>query len=133
MNPIGGKCVFFVRDTPAAIQFYTSRLGFALDWTYEENGRPLVVQVSLLGLQVILNQAEGDTRHRPGSGRLFLGLNESQTAAVLQHAEAFSIEMTYTRWGEPTAVIRDLDQNEFFLWFSDAERLKWQQRQDNRS
>jgi len=41
--------------------------------------------------------------------------------------------MTYTKWGEPTAVIRDLDQNEFFLWFSDAERLKWQQRQESRS
>lgn len=37
-----------------------------------------MVQVSLLGLQIILNQKEAPTDNRPGCGRAFLDVDENQ-------------------------------------------------------
>jgi catechol 2,3-dioxygenase-like lactoylglutathione lyase family enzyme len=50
--------VFFVKDAERSLSFYTDALGFALDWNHQEHGRAFVVQVSLFGLQLILNQTE---------------------------------------------------------------------------
>lgn len=83
-----------------------------------------MAQVSL-GLQLILNQVEPGTETRPGHGRVFLGLDGTQSAILLQHVEKQRIAMTHTHWGEPTAVIVDLDQNELYIRLSDAERAKW--------
>jgi hypothetical protein len=109
------------------MEFYTDTLGFYLGWTHEEQGRPYVVQVSLLGLEIILNQTEISESDRPGHGRLFAGLDDAQTAALLQHVRSKGIPATYTHWGAPTMVIFDLDRNELFFWLSDAERAKWQE------
>jgi len=125
MTTFGGRCVFFVLDTPRALDYYTKGLGFSMDWVHEEQGRPFVAQVSLFGLQIILNQVEPRTESRPGHGRVFIGLDDSQSAILLQHVEKHGIAMTYTHWGEPTAVITDLDQNELYIWLSDSERAKW--------
>jgi catechol 2,3-dioxygenase-like lactoylglutathione lyase family enzyme len=127
MENLSARTVFFVRDAPRAMEFYTNSLGFLLDWTYEEKGRPYVVQVSLFGLQIILNQAESPEEVRPGHGRLFVGLDEAQTLAVLHHIKTKGISATYTHWGAPTMAIFDLDRNELFFWLSEAERAKWQQ------
>jgi catechol 2,3-dioxygenase-like lactoylglutathione lyase family enzyme len=126
MHDLGARPVFFVQDTPRAIEFYTSKLGFALDWTHEENGRPYVVQVSFLGLQIILNQMESPQDVRCGHARIFIGLDDEQSAAVLAHVQSKGIAATYTEWGEPTMAILDLDGNEMFFWLSDSERVKWQ-------
>lgn len=127
MQNLYARTVFFVRDTPRAMEFYTNTLGFHLDWSYEEHGRPYVVQVSLFGMEIILNQAEGPESDRPGHGRLFVGLDEAQTAALQQHIQSKAISAIYTQWGAPTLVIFDPDRNELFFWLSDAERVKWQE------
>lgn len=127
MQNLSARSVFFVQDTPRAVEFYTNNLGFALDWTYEEQGRPYVVQVSLFGLQIILNQKETLTDDRAGRGRIFLGLDEAQSTAILQHVQSKGISATYTHWGAATMAIYDLDRNEIFIWLSDAERAKWQE------
>jgi len=127
LHKFGARTVFFVSDTPAALAFYTDVLGFHLDWTYEEQGRPYVVQVSLMGLEIILNQSEGEELERPGCGRVFVGLDDAQTAALLQHIRSRGIPAAYTHWGQPTLAIFDLDRNELFFWLSDAERVKWQE------
>lgn len=126
MTTFSGRCVFFVRDTSRALEYYTKDLGFSLDWVHEEQGRPFVAQVRLFGLQIILNQVEQDTVGRPGHGRIFIGLDDLQSATLLHHVESHGIKMTYTHWGAPTAVITDVDHNELFIWLSDAERAKWQ-------
>jgi catechol 2,3-dioxygenase-like lactoylglutathione lyase family enzyme len=126
MQALSARTVFFVQDTPSAMNFYTDVLGFTLDWTYEEKGRPYVVQVSLLGLQIILNQKESPADGRAGHGRIFLGLDQAQSVAILQHVQSKGIQATYTHWGAPTMAIHDLDQNEIYVWLSDAERTKWQ-------
>lgn len=108
--------------------FYTDSLGFKLDWKYEEAGRPHVVQVSLFGAQIILNQAEDDEADRPGRGRIFIGLGPEQTVVLLQHIRDKGISPTCTHWGEPTLALHDLDRNELFFWLSDEERAKMRQR-----
>ena len=102
MHKLSARSVFFVRDTPRALEFYTNTLGFSLDWTHEEQGRPYVIQVSLLGFEIILNQIEAPTDDRPGAGRIFLGINEDQSAALLQHVRSKGISIAYTHWGAPT-------------------------------
>jgi catechol 2,3-dioxygenase-like lactoylglutathione lyase family enzyme len=120
------RTVFFVHDTPAALEFYTKTLGFKLDWTHEVEGRPFVIQVSLLGMEIILNQTESNTGDRPGRGRIFVGLDDAQTAAFLQHIKNKGISPAYEHWGAPTMVVVDQDQNELFFWLSDTVRAKWE-------
>ncbi len=127
MQDFSARTVFFVEDTPRAIEFYTGVLGFNLDWTYKENDLPFVVQVSLFGLQIIINQKEAPTDSPPGCGRVFIGLDEAQSATLLEHIEARGIKATYTFWGEPTLAFIDLDENQIFFWLSDAERIKWRE------
>jgi catechol 2,3-dioxygenase-like lactoylglutathione lyase family enzyme len=126
MHDFGARPVFFVQDTPRATEFYTSTLGFNVDWTHEENGRPYVVQVSLFGVQIILNQKESPADERAGHGRIFIGLDDDQSATILQHIQSKGISAEYTHWGEPTMAIYDLDRNEIYFWLSDTERVKWQ-------
>jgi catechol 2,3-dioxygenase-like lactoylglutathione lyase family enzyme len=125
MRDLDARPVFFVQDTPRAMEFYTQVLGFNLDWTHEENGRPYVVQVSLFGLQIILNQEESPADDRAGHGRIFIGLDDEQSAVVLQHVRSMGISAEYTQWGAPTMAIYDLDRNEIYFWLSDTERVKW--------
>jgi len=116
------RCVFFVQDTPRALEFYTRTLGFTLDWTYDEKGRPYVIQVSLLGMEIIINQVESPADDRAGRGRVFVGLDEAQTTALLQHFKSKGISPAYTHWGAPTMVVSDLDRNELYFWLCDSER-----------
>jgi catechol 2,3-dioxygenase-like lactoylglutathione lyase family enzyme len=110
------RSVFFVEDAERSLRFYTERLGFSLDWNYEEEGRTIVFQVSLFGFELILNQVFESTQARPGHGRLFIGLGEDQGERVLQHLLARSIQAEFEDWGRPTLVIKDIDGNEIFIW-----------------
>jgi catechol 2,3-dioxygenase-like lactoylglutathione lyase family enzyme len=116
------RSVFFVRDAARSLAFYTETLGFTLDWTYQQDGRPHVFQVSLLGFELILNQTEPDTGDRPGHGRVFIGLEGDQAVAFRRHVESRQIQTTDVYWGAPTLAIHDLDQNEIFFWLPEAER-----------
>jgi catechol 2,3-dioxygenase-like lactoylglutathione lyase family enzyme len=121
------RTVFFVRDTPSALAFYTHTLGFVVDWTYEHQGRPFVVQVSLFDFAIILNQVEEATAGRAGAGRIFLGVDEEQSAALLLHVRSKGLPMAHTDWGAPTLVIVDRDGNELFFWLPESEHDKWRE------
>jgi catechol 2,3-dioxygenase-like lactoylglutathione lyase family enzyme len=122
MSDLGGRTVFFVQDAERARHFYVESLGFALDWTHEEDGKPFVFQVSLLGFQLILNQTESWTEGRAGHGRVFFGLDDDQIDAFRQHIQSRNIKTEVMHWGAPTLVIRDLDGNEFFFWYPESAR-----------
>ena len=47
--------VFAVRDAAAALDFYSSKIGFSEDWRHEELGRLHIVQVSRAGCEIILS------------------------------------------------------------------------------
>jgi catechol 2,3-dioxygenase-like lactoylglutathione lyase family enzyme len=116
------RSVFFVNDAERSLRFYTETLGFSLDWNYQEQGRACVFQVSLLGFELILNQTGPSTEDRAGHGRLFIGLEDDQLDAFRKHIEEKGIKTTVLQWGNPTLVIRDLDENELFFWLPESER-----------
>src|SRR6266699_2195376 len=64
VNNLYARSVFFVKDAERSLRFYSETLGFSLDWKYEEQGRAFVLQVSLLGFELILNQTGPQTEDR---------------------------------------------------------------------
>jgi catechol 2,3-dioxygenase-like lactoylglutathione lyase family enzyme len=124
MNDLFARSVFFVKDAERSLRFYTETLGFTLEWNHQEAGRAYVFEVGLLGFQLILNQTDPSTEDRAGHGRVFIGLEDDQFAAVRKHIEERGIETTVVRWGAPTLVLRDLDENELFFGLPLGERAR---------
>ena len=116
MDNFYARTVFFVKDAERSLEFYTQTLGFNLDWTHRIDDRAFVFQVSLFGFELILNQTENWTKDRAGHGRAFIGLDETQVTALRQHIEEKGIKTTLFDWGAPTLVMKDLDENELFVW-----------------
>jgi hypothetical protein len=114
--------VFFVKDAERALRCYMDTLGFNLDWIHEEGGRPFVVQVSLFGFQLILNQTEDWTDGWAGHGRVFIGIDDDQVEPFRRHLSEKRIKTTVIHWGAPTLVIRDVDENALFIWLPESER-----------
>jgi catechol 2,3-dioxygenase-like lactoylglutathione lyase family enzyme len=122
VNNLYARSVFFVKDAERSLRFYTETLGFSLEWKHEEQGRPFVFEVSLLGFQLILNQTEPRTEDRAGRGRVFIGLDDDQVGGFRGHIREKGIKTDVVQWGAPTLVIRDLDENELFFWLPESER-----------
>jgi catechol 2,3-dioxygenase-like lactoylglutathione lyase family enzyme len=102
--------VFFVRSPVEAVAFYTEKLGFTLDWSYEEDGRAYVCQVSRYGFELIL----AEDAERAGKGRVFISLDLKQERELRGEIEAGGIETGDSRWGMPIIEILDVDRNELF-------------------
>ena len=113
--------MFFVKDAEESVAFYSQTLGFTVDWNHQIEGRAFVVQVSLFGFQLILNQVEDWTKDRAGHGRVFIGLEDDQVAAFRHHVRARGIKATRFEWGRPTLVVTDRDGNELFFWLPASE------------
>ena len=120
MDNFYGRSVFFVKEAEDSLAFYTQTLGFTLDWNHQVEGRAFVFQVSLFGFQLILNQVEDWTRGRAGHGRVFIGLEDDQAAALSGHIREKGIKVTRFHWGNPTLVMKDLDGNELFFWLPET-------------
>lgn len=116
MNNLYARTVFFTGDADRSLEFFTEQLGFSVDWTYQEEGRTIVFQVSLFGFELILNQTEDATRARAGHGRVFIGLDDDQGEPLRQHLREKGIRAERIEWGRPTLLVRDLDGNELFFW-----------------
>jgi catechol 2,3-dioxygenase-like lactoylglutathione lyase family enzyme len=116
MNNLYARSVFFVKDTERSLRFYMDQLGFSEDWTYQEDDRTVVFQVSLFGFELILNEIGDRTETRAGLGRTFIGLEDGQVERVREHFAANNIAAERVHWGRPTLVVRDLDKNELFFW-----------------
>ncbi len=112
VTPLYARTVFLVADADRSQRFYTEDLGFTLDWDSHDG----VLQVSLFGFELILNQVDDRTRSRAGQGRLFIGLEDDQREPVRKHLADKGIQTLRVEWGRPTLVIRDLDANELFFW-----------------
>ncbi len=112
MSGFYARAVFFVRDVDQAMRFYTEQLGFSLDWDSNDG----VLQVSLFGFEVILNQVGPRTYMRAGQGRVFIGLEDDQGDAFRAHVAAKDIQTYRVSWGRPTLAIVDPDGNQLFFW-----------------
>ncbi len=128
MQNLDARTVFFVKDAERALHCYTQTLGFKVDWTHRENERPFVVQVSLFGFQLILNQEEEATAGRTGHSRVFIAIYPDQLEAFRRYLSEKNIEPAVQYWGAPTLVIRDVDGNELFIWLPESERASLEAR-----
>jgi catechol 2,3-dioxygenase-like lactoylglutathione lyase family enzyme len=117
MSNLYARAVFFTDDAEESLRFYTERLGFNVDWKFDEEGRTFVFQVSLLGFEVIVNQTHDETIGRAGHGRVFIGLDDDQAGPVRKHFVGHGVKGERVDWGRPTLVVRDIDRNELFFWF----------------
>jgi catechol 2,3-dioxygenase-like lactoylglutathione lyase family enzyme len=131
MDNFYARTVFFVRDGERSLKFYTETLGCSVEWKFEEEGRVVVFEVGLFGFALILNQTGPETMDRPGHGRVFIGLEDDQSEEFRKYIEDKGIKTTVVDWGAPTLVIRDIDDNELFFWFSGRERENLQARLAN--
>jgi catechol 2,3-dioxygenase-like lactoylglutathione lyase family enzyme len=121
MQNLYARAVFFAEDAERSSRHYVDQLGFKEDWSYLEDGRVYVCQVSLFGFEVILNQVDGPGPSRAGHGRVFIGLDEDQVQPLVEHIAAKGIQTERRDWGRPTLVIKDVDGNEIFFWDLPAE------------
>jgi uncharacterized glyoxalase superfamily protein PhnB len=108
------RSVFHVRDTPAALVFYESRLGFSEDWRFAEGERLRVVQISRSGCEVILTDQWPD---QAGHGVLFLSLDRDDHAAAKVDLAARAAPMTAGNWGYELTILTDPDGNQ--LWIAE--------------
>ena len=104
--------VLAVRDAPAALGFYSTRLGFAEDWRYEEEGRLRIVQVSRAGCELILSDQWPD---EAGRGLLFIELAPADFERLPSEAAERGLELKSGWWGYDLAIVEDPDGNR--LWF----------------
>jgi catechol 2,3-dioxygenase-like lactoylglutathione lyase family enzyme len=118
MSNLYARAVFFTGDAEESLRFYTERLGFNVDWKFDEEGKTFVFQVSLLGFEVILNQTHDESIGRAGHGRVFIGLEDEQCEPVRKHFVERGVKGERVDWGRPTLVISDTDGNEIFFWFA---------------
>ena len=118
MKSLYARSVFFVEDAERMRRFYKEQLGFAEDWSHQEQGRTFVCQLSLLGFELILNEISDRTQARAGHGRVFIGLDDDQVEPLRGHVAANGIRAERVSWGRPTLVVRDLDGNEIYFWLS---------------
>lgn len=103
--------VFFVKDAETSLKFYTEKLGFALDWNYQEGGRAYVCQVRRHGFELILAENE----LKAGKGRVFVSLDSEQEQELRREIEEKKFEASDSHWGMPIIQILDLDKNELFF------------------
>jgi catechol 2,3-dioxygenase-like lactoylglutathione lyase family enzyme len=116
MEKLYARGVFFTKDAEHSLRFYTEQLGFTTDWSFQEEGRTVVFQVSLFGFEIILNQTDDKTEARAGHGRVFIGLEDDQGQPLREHFVGKDIKVERISWGRPTLVMKDVDGNEIFFW-----------------
>ena len=104
--------VLAVRDATAALNFYSTKLGFSEDWRFEEAARLRVVQVSRAGCELILSDQWPD---EAGRGVLFISLTLADFERLAAEAGERGFELKSGSWGYELAIVEDPDGNR--LWF----------------
>jgi catechol 2,3-dioxygenase-like lactoylglutathione lyase family enzyme len=103
--------VIGVADLPRAVYFYLG-LGFKQDWTYNEAGRPLVVQVGREGCELILS---AQWPERVGHGLIFISLDVEVLHALRAELEGEGVAVEDGFWGYPLMGVRDPDGNTLYF------------------
>jgi len=106
------RAVFAVRDAPAALGFYSTKLGFSEDWRYEADGRLRIVQVSRSGCELILSDQWPD---EVGRGLLFISLDRADFDQLVSESSERGFDLKSGFWGYELAIVEDPDGNR--LWF----------------
>lgn len=112
--------VLGVMDIERSVGFYVSKLGFTENWRYAEEGRPLIVQVSRQGCELILSTQWPE---RVGHGLMFISLDPEVLDAVRTEFTTRDLGVKDGRWGYPLMIVEDPDGNAlYFPYPSDREQ-----------
>ena len=110
----GDSTIFFVRDAGAAADFYADKLGFTVNWRYEDNGSTRAAGVSRDDCSLLLNTQRPD---RVGKGAIYLAFGEVGYDALRADFLAKGLALTDGWWGKRLTIVEDPDGNQ--LWFAD--------------
>ncbi len=113
--------VLHVSNVDASIRFYVDRLGFSLEWRFEEAGRAFVAEVDRSNCALILCSQWPE---KVGKGLMFIAMDvkphsrEAEIAAVdalRAEFEGRGVEIRDGNWGYKILVIDDPDGNQLFF------------------
>jgi catechol 2,3-dioxygenase-like lactoylglutathione lyase family enzyme len=104
--------VLFVRDADVSAEFYVKSLGFTKAWSYDEEGKAKITQVSRTGCEVILSSQWPD---KTGKGMLFISLDPEVLDALRKELEGRGVSVKDGRWGYRLMVVTDPDGNELYF------------------
>lgn len=117
--------VLHVADVAASLRYYTDLLGFAVAWSHEEHGAPVVAQVDRDGCSLILASTWPD---KAGQGTTFVSLDpkpwskEAQAEALdalRAEFEAAGADVRDGQWGYRVVIVGDPDGNELLFNYTD--------------
>ena len=113
--------VLHVSNVDASIRFYVDRLGFTLEWRFEEAGQASVAEVDRSDCALILSSQWPE---KVGKGLMFVAMNvtphsrDAEIAAVdalRAEFEGRGVEVRDGNWGYKILVIDDPDGNQLFF------------------
>src|SRR5688572_16792890 len=111
--------VLHVAHVEASLRFYVERLGFAVEWRYDEEGRARVAEVDRRSCALILSDQWPE---KVGKGLMFISLNvepathEAEAVDALRaELEARGVPVKNGSWGYRLLVVEDLDGNQLFF------------------
>ena len=113
-EPWSASTILFVSDAGSAADFYADKLGFNVNWRFDEDGRTLAAGVSRDNCSLLLNTQWAD---RVGKGAIYLGFGEAAYDAIRADVVAKGVALKDGWWGKRLMIVEDPDGNE--LWFAD--------------
>ena len=108
--------LFFVADVERSLTFYLGSLGFTENWSFKEEGKVFVAQVSREDCEIILSSQWPD---KNGKGMLFISLTNEDYVALPGELTAKGVTTRQGWWGYRTLIVTDPDGNE--LYFPDPD------------
>jgi catechol 2,3-dioxygenase-like lactoylglutathione lyase family enzyme len=108
--------VWGVSDIQRSLEFYVGKLGFREDWRHAEQDRPLIVQVSRPGCELVLS---AQWPERLGQGLIFVSLDVNVLEALRAELTARKVAVTDGWWGYRLMVVQDADGNTLYFPYPD--------------
>jgi catechol 2,3-dioxygenase-like lactoylglutathione lyase family enzyme len=106
--------IFFVSDAGAAADFYADKLGFTVNWRFDEDGRTPAAGVSRGDCSLLLNTQRPDS---VGKGTIYFAFGEAEHDAIRADLLAKGVALKEGWWGKRLMIVEDPDGNQ--LWFAD--------------
>lgn len=104
--------VLFVADVQRSLEFYVGKLGFTEAWSFAEDGKLFVGQVSREKCEIILSSQWPE---KNGKGMLFISLPIAPYAALPAELGARDVIARQGWWGFRSLIVTDPDGNELYF------------------
>jgi catechol 2,3-dioxygenase-like lactoylglutathione lyase family enzyme len=110
----GDSTILFVSDAGAAADFFAAKLGFTVNWRYDDEGRTIAAGISRDDCSLLLNTQWPD---RVGKGAIYVALGEAGYDALRADLPRKGVALKDGWWGKRLMIVEDPDGNQ--IWFPD--------------